>query len=122
MVLKRLDRLEVATSDSREAAETYQSNFGFKQVRAGDGFVTLAVGDAEICLKSGASVEGILNGAGEGMAALYLEAEDVEVVAVALKNAGVSFGPIRKIEGRRVIAVDPSSANQVPLYIFDRRP
>ena len=113
MVLKRLDKLEIATSDSREAAETYQHNFGFKQVRAGDGSVTLAVGDAEICLKSGASVE--------GMAALYLEAEDVEVVAVALKNAGISFEPIRKIEDRRVIAVDPSSANQVPLFIFDRK-
>ena len=59
MVLKRLDRLEIATSDSREAAEIYQRNFGFKQLHAGDGLVTLAVGDAEICLKSGPSIEGV---------------------------------------------------------------
>ena len=59
--------------------------------------------------------------AGEGLAALWLEAEDVGAVAAALKEAGIAVPPPKIDKGRRVLALDPKIANQVPLFIFDRK-
>ncbi|HLJ43072.1 MAG TPA: hypothetical protein VKT12_02550, partial [Candidatus Binataceae bacterium] len=59
--------------------------------------------------------------AGEGLAALWLEAEDVGAVAAALKAAGIAHPPPKIDEGRRVLALDPKIANQVSLFIFDRK-
>lgn len=121
--MKRLDRLDIATSDLDDAAATYRRNFGFEVRRSSGGGVsaatmTISIGDAEIRLEPLAS---LAPGSGEGMAALWLEAEDVEQVAEAVRKAGIKSAPIRNEDRRRILAIDPKAANQVPLFIFDRR-
>jgi len=120
--IKRLDRVEVASTDLGDAADLYRRNFGFKLRQAPDGeTAVLAIGDAEIHLVSGSQPGVKLAPGGEGVAALWLEADDVAAVARALENAGLKSEPIRKQGGRRVLAVDPRASNQVPLFIFDRK-
>jgi hypothetical protein len=65
--------------------------------------------------------EAALKATGEGLAALWLEADDVEPIVAALERAGLAYRPIRREGDRRVLEVDPSAANLVPLFIFDRR-
>jgi catechol 2,3-dioxygenase-like lactoylglutathione lyase family enzyme len=114
--MKRLDRLDIATSDLEDAASTYRRSFGFEVREASDGnSATIAIGDAEIQLKS------VAPGVAEGMAALWLEAEDIDQVVAALKQAGIASAPPRREDGRRILAIDPKFANQVPLFIFDRK-
>jgi predicted enzyme related to lactoylglutathione lyase len=119
-LLKRFDTLEVATADLADAVKTYQRNFGFELKPGSDNDgATLKVGGAEIRLVAGAA--SAIAASGEGLAGLWLEAEDVGQVAAALKSAGLE-APAPKIDhGRRVLAVDPKIANQVPLFIFDRK-
>ncbi|HKM99713.1 MAG TPA: VOC family protein [Candidatus Binataceae bacterium] len=120
--LKRLDRLDVATADLADAASIYRKNFGFEVVSSADGkTATVRIGDSEIKLAAGDVVQEIIAKAGEGMFALWLEADDVDAVAAVLKKTGIEPGAIRKEQGRRVLAVDPKHANQVPLFIFDRK-
>jgi glyoxalase/bleomycin resistance protein/dioxygenase superfamily protein len=121
-LLKRFDRLEVATADLADAVKTYQQNFGF-ELKPGSGgdSATLKVGGAEIRLVAGAEAVATIASTGEGLASLWLEAEDVGEVAAALKSVGIE-PPAPKIDqGRRVLALDPRIANQVPLFIFDRK-
>ncbi len=122
-LLKRFDALEVATADLADAVSTYQRNFGFelKGDATGEG-ATLKVGDAEIRLVAGAAATAAIAATGEGLAAIWLEAEDIDQVAAALRSAGIQPPAIRIESGRRVIAIDPKLANQVPLFIFDRKP
>ncbi len=121
-MLKRLDRLDVATSDLADAASVYERNFGFAVNRSAEGkTASITIGDAEIKLVSGDSAKAALASAGEGMIALWLEADDLDQVAAAFKEAGLPAGPIRREAGRRVLAVDPKLANEVPLFIFDRK-
>ena len=121
-LLKRFDTLEVSTSDLGDAIETYRRNFGFelKPASGGDA-ATLKVGGAEIRLIAGAAAAAALAASGEGLAGLWLEAEDVGQVVAALKGAGFEAPAPRIDKGRRVIAIDPKIANQVPLFIFDRK-
>ncbi|MGH7814620.1 MAG: VOC family protein [Candidatus Binataceae bacterium] len=119
-MLKRLDTLDVATADLSDAASVYAKNFGFAVAKSGDGKSAIVkVGDAEIRLI--AADPAALATTGEGMIGLWLEADDVESVAAALKRAGIEAGAFRKESGRRILAVDPKFANQVPLFIFDRK-
>ena len=121
-LLKRFDTLEVATADLEDALKTYRQNFGF-ELRPGSATdsATLRVGGAEIRLVAGAAAAATIAATGEGLSGLWLEAEDVGQVVAALKAAGIDTPPAR-IEGdRRVLALDPKIANQVPLFIFDRR-
>ena len=121
-LLKRFDSLEVATTDLEDAVKIYRQNFGFelKPDSATDS-ATLRVGGAEIRLVAGAAAAATIAATGEGLSGLWLEAEDVGQVAAALKSAGIE-APAPRIEGdRRVLALDPKIANQVPLFIFDRR-
>jgi catechol 2,3-dioxygenase-like lactoylglutathione lyase family enzyme len=122
-MIKRLDRIEVATSDLKDAIATYERNFGFEVSKAtgDDAAAVISIGGAEIQLVSGAKAARTLSDLGEGMAALWLEAEDVERVADALGKAGVGHSPIRKEGDRRVLTVDSEAANRVPLFIFDRK-
>jgi predicted enzyme related to lactoylglutathione lyase len=121
-LIKRLDRLDVATSDLTDAASIYEKNFGFAVTRSADGkSATVTVGGAEIRLASGAEVAAQIEKTGEGMIALWLEADNVDEVAAALRNAGIDVPAIRRDGGRRIIAVDAKVAHQVPLFIFDRR-
>jgi predicted enzyme related to lactoylglutathione lyase len=122
-LLKRFDTLEVATSDLADAVRTYRENFGFelKPGSATDSAATLKVGGAEIRLVAGAAAAATIAAAGEGLAALWLEAEDIGQVTAALKSAGLEVPPPRVDRGRRVLALDPKLANQVPLFIFDRK-
>lgn len=121
-LLKRFDTLEIATADLADAIKTYRENFGFelKPGSATDS-ATLKVGGAEIRLVAGAAAAATIAAAGEGLAALWLEAEDVGQVAAALKSAGHEVAAPRVDGGRRVLALDPKLANQVPLFIFDRK-
>jgi hypothetical protein len=120
-MIKRFDRLDIATSDLDDAAAIYQRNFGFA-VRhdAGSDEAFVKVGDAEIRLRSGADAAPLIAANGEGLAAVWLEADDVDGVVAALDHAGLAHRPIRLEGDRRVIEVDPQAANMVPLFIFDR--
>jgi predicted enzyme related to lactoylglutathione lyase len=122
-MIKRFDRLEIATADLAEATRLYENNFGFtvRRVNSSDD-AAIKIGDAEIRLRSGAAAADLIAATGEGLAAIWLEADDLDGVAAALGKAGVSFAAIRRESDRRVLAVDPKSANMVPLFIFDRKP
>jgi Glyoxalase/Bleomycin resistance protein/Dioxygenase superfamily len=120
--LKRLDRLDVATADLADAERIYRSNFGFEVTRAFDGVAaSVRVGNSEIRLVAGEQAQQVIAKSGEGMFALWLEADDVDQVALALRKDGIEPGPIRTEADRRVLAIDPKLANQVPLFIFDRK-
>jgi predicted enzyme related to lactoylglutathione lyase len=121
-LLKRFDTLEVATTDLADAVKTYRENFGFELTPGSSGdSATLRVCGAEIRLVAGAAAAPAIAAIGEGLSGLWLEAEDVAQVAAALRNAGIE-PPAPKIDhGRRVLALDPKIANQVPLFIFDRK-
>ncbi len=128
-MIKRFDRLDVATSDLADAASIYERNFGFavRRESAADGSnasddALVTVGDAEIRLRTGASVADFIAANGEGLAAVWLEADDVDAVAVALDQAGLARRPVRREGERRILEVDPKAANMVALFIFDRRP
>jgi len=120
--IKRLDRVEVATTDLGDTANLYQRNFGLELRPAPDGeTAVLAIGDAEIHLVSGSEPAVKLAPGGEGMAALWLEADDVTAAAQAIEKAGIRADPLRKQGDRRILAVDPQGTSQVPLFIFDRK-
>ena len=120
-LLKRFDALEVATADLVDAISTYQRNFGFEVEGkpAADG-ATIKLGGAEIRLLTGPAAPALAS-TGEGLAAVWLEAEDLDEVAAALANAGIKPPEIRVETRRRILAIDPRLANQVPLFIFDRK-
>jgi len=121
-MIKRFDRLDVATFDLADAASIYERNFGFAVRReAGSDQAVVTVGDAEIRLRSGADAAPLIAANGEGLAAVWLEANDVDEVVAALDQAALAHRPIRLEGDRRVIEVDPKAANMVPLFIFDRR-
>lgn len=120
-MIKRFDRLDVATSDLTDASGIYERNFGFAVRREGGDEATIAIGDAQLRLRSGASVADLIATAGEGLAAVWLEADNVELVAKALRQIGAAFQPIHHEGGRRILEVDPRSANMTPLFVFDRK-
>jgi hypothetical protein len=112
--IKRLDRLDVNTTDLNDAASVYRRNFSLGVKVAPDGnSAAVRIGDAEISLIPAAQADA------EGMSGVWLEAEDVEAVSAALSRAGYSFKPVRTVGSRRVLEVEPKSANQVALFIFD---
>jgi predicted enzyme related to lactoylglutathione lyase len=122
-MIKRFDRLEIITSDLDDASRTYAQNFGFTVQRAaGSDEAVITIGDAQMRLRSGAAVADLITTLGEGLGAIWLEADDVESVAAGLSQAGIAFTPLRRKDDRRVISIDPKAANLTPLYIFDRRP
>src|ERR1039457_5825740 len=102
-MIKRLDTLEVATSDLADAASIYEENFGFAVARRAAGR------SAAVCAGR------------EGLIGLWLEAEDVDQVIADFRAAGLEAGAIRIESGRRILTIDPKQANQVPLFIFDRK-
>lgn len=121
-MIKRLDTLDVATADLDQASAVYRHNFGFTiEHPTGTNEALIAIGDARIRLRSGADAEAMLKSTGEGLAAIWLEADDVEPIAGALDQAGLKHHPVRRESDRRILEIDPSAANLVPLFIFDRR-
>ncbi|MGH7864377.1 MAG: VOC family protein [Candidatus Binataceae bacterium] len=121
-MIKRLDTVDVATSDLADAAATYRRHFAFAVKTSADGAtVVVTVGDAEIRLRADSSAAQFIAQFGEGMSGLWLEADDVTAVAAALKRAGHQVDAPRIEAGRRVLAIDPKLSNHVPLFIFDRR-
>jgi hypothetical protein len=117
-VIKRLDKLEVATADLADASSIYQKNFGFSVTRSEDGkSASVKVGGAEIRLVTGAKIDS----SSEGMIGLWLEAEDIDQVVANFHMAGLDAGTIEIDAGRRILTIDPKFANQVPLFIFDRK-
>jgi hypothetical protein len=121
-MIKRFDRLDVTTSDLNDAAAIYKRNFGFAVRReAASEDAIVSVGDAEIRLRSGADDASFIAANGEGLAAVWLEADNVDEIAAALDRAALAYRPIRLEGDRRVLEVDLKAANMVPLFIFDRR-
>ena len=121
-MIKRFDRLDVATSDLADASGIYQRNFGFSVRReSGSDDAIVSVGDAEIRLRAGTDAAGFIAANGEGLAAVWLEADNVDEVGSALDRASLAHRPIRREGDRRILEVDPKAANMVPLFIFDRR-
>ncbi len=117
-MIKRLDTLEVATSDLADAASIYEKNFGFAVARSADGMsASVKVGGAEIRLVAAAAIDS----PSEGMIGLWLEADDVDQVIADFRAAGLDAGAIRIEPGRRILTIDPKLANQVSLFIFDRK-
>jgi predicted enzyme related to lactoylglutathione lyase len=118
-MIKHFAQLDIATLDLADAAATYQKNFGFTVTASEAGEATINLAGAQLRLRSGPGVADLISSAGEGLAALWLEAEDVDRIADELHQAGVAASPIRSDGGRRILQVDPKSANMVPLFIFD---
>ena len=117
-MIKRLDTLEIATSDLTDASSIYAKNFGFSVIQPEDGRSASAkVGGAEIRLVTG----GAIDSSNEGMIGLWLEAEDVDQVVANFHIAGLDAGMIQIEGGRRILTIDPKLTNQVPLFIFDRK-
>lgn len=113
--IKRLDRLDVSTTDINDAVSVYRRNFDLRvKVASGGNSAAVSIGDAEISLTPTQEDT-------EGMSGVWLEAEDVETVGAALTRAGYNFRPVRAIGSCRVLEVEPQAANQVPLFIFDRK-
>ena len=91
-MIKRLDTLEVATSDLADAASIYEKNFGFAVARSADGkSASVKVGGAEIRLVAAAAIDS----SSEGMIGLWLEADDVDQVIADFRAAGLDAGAIR---------------------------
>ncbi len=121
-MIKRLDTLDVATSDLSDAAQIYRRNFSFAVKASSDGrSAIVTVGDAEIRLRADAAAAQFVAQNGEGMFGLWLEADDVDEVVAAMKKAGHETPALRVEGGKRVLAIDPKISNQVPLFIFDRK-
>jgi hypothetical protein len=120
-MIKRFDRLDIATADLADAVGIYQKNFDFVVRRTTESEeAIIELNGAQIRIQTGAAVADLIASSGEGLAALWLEAEDVEKVAEKLKAANVAVSPIRVEGDRRIVEVNPRSANMVPLFIFDR--
>lgn len=120
-MIKRFDRLDIASSDLAGAVSIYEKNFDFTVRRTGNSDeATIELGDTQIRLRTGAAVADVISSSGEGLAAIWLETDDVYKVAETLKNANIAVSPIMVEANRRILAVNPASANMVPLFIFDR--
>jgi len=121
-MIKRLDKLVIGTSDLGATASVWQENFDFTLERPPEGgAATISIGGTRIRLSAIGATEDDPAGAGGGLSALWLEADDLDSVVAALIRGGLTPPAIRTCEGRRVLAVDPAAANQVRLYIFDRK-
>src|SRR5208282_2454702 len=94
-MIKRLDTLEVATSDLADAASIYENNFGFAVARPADGkSASVKVGGAEIRLVAGGAAA-FNDSSSEGMIGLWLEADDVDQVTADFRAVGLDAGAIR---------------------------
>src|SRR5579872_2488267 len=121
MMIKRFDRLDIATSDLAGAVSIYKKNFDFSvQPASASEEAVIQLGDAQIRLQSGAAAAGLLASSGEGLATIWLETDDVDKVAEMLIKANVAASPIRVEGNRRILAVHPEAANMVPLFIFEK--
>ena len=114
-LLKAMELIDVAVAQVAAAAATYQRNFGLRAtgVVSEGAPVLLPIGESAIRLTPA--------GAGQGLVGLWLEADDITRVEVALAQAGFGCRPIRRQEAMRILEVE-RSCGQGPLFIFDRRP
>src|SRR5260370_39592436 len=120
-MLKRLDSIEVATSDLADAASLYEKNFGFRVTKSVDGkSASVEVGGAKIRLASGDKAAAAIAASGEGMIALWLEADDLDLVVAGLHRAGLSRGAGRLGSGRRTLGNDPKLAEPGAALVFAR--
>jgi hypothetical protein len=119
-MIKRFDTLEITTADLNDAVAIYERNFDFRVRKNGDE-ATIDIGDAQIRLKSGNAVVDAIKSLGEGLAAIWLETDDLDSLADRMRAANFKVGQIQVAGDRRILSVDPASANMVPLYLFERR-
>jgi hypothetical protein len=121
-MIKRFECLDIATADLADAMAVYEKNFDFtlKRGSTGNGAI-VELGDSQLRLRADAGVADLISSSGEGLAAIWLEADDVAEVAQALTNAKLVMKPLRVEGDKRVLEVAPASANMVPLFIFDRK-
>ena len=122
MMIKRFDHLDIATSDLADAVSIYKKNFDFTVQPVGNSEeAVIQLGDSQIRLQSGAAVADLIASSGEGLAAIWLETDDIDNIADRLKNANIAVSSIKIEANRRILAVNQASASMVPLFIFDRR-
>jgi hypothetical protein len=122
MIIKRFDRLDIATSDLVDTVSIYERNFDLVARRPGSSDEAIIhLGEGEIRLQAGAAVADFISSSGEGLAAIWLETDDIHRAAEALKKANIAISPIRIEAHRRIVAVNPMAVNMVPLFIFDRQ-
>src|SRR5258708_14284429 len=103
-MLKRLDSIEVAASDLADAASLYEKNFGFKVTRSADGkSASVEVGGAKIRLAAGDKAASAIAATGEGMIALWLEADDLDQVVADFHRGGFRVCAGRLDSGPRIL-------------------
>jgi len=112
-LIDQLAEVEISAADPAAAAAVYERNFGFARRTTPDG-ERIIVGDSELKI--------VPSTGREGLAALWLECEDLDRVAAALTDAGVAASPIRVIDGRRILELDPARTAGARIVIFARQP
>lgn len=120
-MIQRFALLDIATTDLVDAISAYERNFDFTVRQTDDANeAIIELADAKIRLRTGASVADVISSSGEGLAAIWLETQDVQQIAEKLRAANIAMSPIRIEGGLRVLAVNPRSADMAPLFIFER--
>ena len=115
----RIDHVTVVSPDGTRAAQTFERLFGLAPASGSAGGPALAIGDARIEFltpPAGTPLAEALQTNGEGMAALTLAVADLDEAARALARAAVAFER-RVVDGIAGIAVDPSAAHGVRLFL-----
>lgn len=119
-LLKRLAQVEITAAKPGEAAAAYARNFGFRIRESAGGATIVEVGAVELRLVAPPE-SGSPGSAREGLAALWLEADDLGAVADVLRAKGISVAPPRTATGIRILKIPPTATGNVPLFVFDRR-
>jgi|SRR5579875_2995067 len=115
-LVKRLDSVEIIVPSIAQASATYSHNFDLRALPEGDAHrAVITIGGAKLKLVEGPP-------SAQGLAGLWLEAEDVDQLTAALDAAALSYKPLRRAGGLRILEIDRRHTNQVALFIFDRRP
>ncbi len=113
-LVNKLEQLEVAAATPRDAAATYQRNFGFQVRDSGAGEATVVVGDAEIHLSPAGTGR-------EGMTALRLATNDLDRLIDALRRTGIESESIADDPEGRAIRIPPHATGNVPLIVIERK-
>ncbi|MGH7907540.1 MAG: VOC family protein [Candidatus Binataceae bacterium] len=114
--MRRLAQIDIAAVSPADAASTYERNFGLRIQGSSAEAATIAIGDTKIRLTPSSSPD-----FREGLIALWFEADDIGRLIEALKGAGITPGPAKIQDGRRVLAIDSRHTSGVQILIVDSK-